>query len=137
MEIGGNKKNRTKYTLDKYVTNSSNNIFYDNLQENQFDLIVAENCINYLTEEEILKIKKSLKKDGVFVANTFNSAPKFRIRENEFVYSSDGFVNHYLFINEEKVIYHKFFNRDEKYYNKLGFNAELYGNNSILLTYKK
>ena len=136
LEVGGNNKNRTKYCLDKYVK-TQNSISYSDLKENQFDLIVIENAINYLSEEEILKLQFSLKKDGLLVANTFNSSPEYRIRENEFVYADNKFVNHYLLLDEEKVVYHKFFNRDAKYYEHLNFEIEKYGNNSLFLTYKK
>lgn len=137
LEVGGNSKNRTKFVLDKYAKKSSNSISYDDLQDNKFDLIVAENCINYLSEDEIIRLKKSLKKDGLFVANTFNSSPDFRIRDNEFVYSDNLNVNHYLCINEETVIYHNFFNRDINYYQLIGFDVKNYSNNSLLITYKK
>ena len=136
LEVGGNKNHRTKYVLDKYVSNGGNCISYDDLENKKFDLIVIENAMNYITTDEIKKLQKALSKNGLLIANTFNSSPSFRIRDNEFVFSDGEYVNHYLFINEEKIIYHKFFDRDKNYYQSMGFEVKEYGKNSLMLKYK-
>lgn len=134
LEIGGNKNADTKYVLDKFVkVPNAINITLDDLDEMKFDLIVIRNAINYIPEEDLLKIKNALKHGGEFIANSFNSSPDFRLRENEGIYVSNNEVNHFLIKNEENVIYHKFYNRSAKDYEKLGFKTKQYGKNSILV----
>jgi len=139
LDIGGNKGTEVLklwaeigdkcYFLDPFMKKPDwyheQIIWYDlfNLKY-KFDIIVAKNSLNYLTETELKIIPKVLKKGGTFIANTFihpkeinrkftNS--KTGIKGTEKTIFKKGKIYHYLHVGNN-VIEHSFFYYD---FNKL------------------
>jgi len=86
----------------------------------KFNIIVAKNSLNYLTESELKIIPKVLKKGGTFIANTFihpreidreftNS--KTGVKGREKTIFKKGKIYHYLHVGDN-VIEHSFFHYD-------------------------
>lgn len=134
LDIGGNKGtevlNSNKiyyetYFLDPYMKKPDwyqKQIIWHDLFDlkYKFDIIVAKNSLNYLTENELRIIPKVLKKDGVFIANTFIHPREI---DREFVNSKTGVkgrektifkkgkIYHYLHVGNN-IIEHSFFHYD-------------------------
>ena len=98
LDIGGNidgtdvLKGTKCYFLDPYVNKP--NWCYEKINWNdllnkkyKFDIIVAKNSLNYLTERELKIIPESLKTYGTFIANTFIYPKEI---DREFVNSKTG-----------------------------------------------
>jgi len=92
--------------------------------EYKFDIIVAKNSLNYLTEDELKIIPRVLKPGGTFIANTFihpreidreftNS--KTGVTGREKTIFKKGKIYHYLHIGDN-IIEHSFYYYD---FNKL------------------
>lgn len=139
LEVGGNKACVCKYNLDPNMPHTGYNINYDELKVlgEAFDFILIRNSINYLSEDEINTVIKSLKPGGKLIANSFKQAPKLKVTDNEVAALSDDKVNHYLIIGDQ-IYNHTFFARTVEFYTELGFNVTVLPNNkSILLEYNK
>lgn len=139
LDVGCNTDTTSEYVLDPYVkVDGATNLTYDSDCKEQFRLITLKNCINYLSASEIKKLISWLKPGGMLLANSFASAPIFRVRGNEAIYLDANTVHHYKIKSEEEVYYHTFNKVDTDLLLKLGFNIGSYSNNkSILITYKK
>lgn len=138
VEIGGNKHSKADFVYDPYITESDSAklISKDYLLTHEFDLIVCKNSLNYLTEEEINMTIERLGFGGIFIANTFDGAPSFKVTDNEIVFADTMFVYHYL-IFEGHIYFHIFYNRNAEWYEKKGFKIEKYGTNSLIVSIKK
>jgi len=138
LEVGGNTNVATKYSLDPFVeSKTAINITYADLEHKKFDVIICKNAINYLTKDEIEKLKNALGDNGIFIANTFNHISKNSTRDNEVVHFDGDKINHYLIMKNDDIILHQFYFYDEKFFRNLGFNTKLYNDGrSILLSYK-
>jgi hypothetical protein len=134
LEVGGNKRVSAKYALDPYVkAEDAINITYDDLEKMKFDFITCRNAINYLTEDEIKKLTKSLSSDGVFVANTFSSINENSTRDNEAVYYDGNVVNHYLIKDNDEIIHHQFYYYDGDFFKRLGFEVRFYNDGKSMM----
>lgn len=138
LEIGGNKYSTTKYVYDPCVSDFGNAvpIGKDDFESARFSIVACKNSINYLTRETIETAINSLNDDGVFIANTFDGAPPFKVSDREIVFTLDGTVHHFLIFNG-RIYYHTFYNRTAEWYEKLGFTVEKYGKNSLLVSFHK
>lgn len=141
LEVGGNSTCRCKYNLDPNMRGRGV-ISYDDLDNMEFDVVVARNSINYLSADELMKVMKSLKPDGVFIANGFAKAPEFRIRKYDdgkaevVVCHYDGrketdVVDHFLIL-DDTICRHTFYARGASDYEMFGFDVERDGS-SILI----
>lgn len=139
LEVGGNNKVSTKYSLDPFVkADKAINITYDDLENKKFELIVCQNAINYLTVEEIKKLIDSLRNDGVFIANTFKNLVWNSNRDNEVTYFDGEKINHLLVKENDDILHHQFYYYGEKFFVDLGFEVELYNDDkSMLVKYTK
>lgn len=139
LEIGGNTSTTCKYNLDPNIPDLPNNLTYEQLKgmRGKFDFIVCRNSISYLTIKEIEIAMEVLKPGGVMVANTFMSPPReYKITENELAFRHGDEIIHYLIVDDQ-IYEHRFFARKAIEYQAMGFNAQLYGPTSVLLTYTK
>lgn len=141
LEVGCNKKTSAGYFLDPNIKtiDGSKKITYEVLKEQKykFKLIVLKNCINYLSEDELLLLKKSLVSGGEMIANTFLDNPEHRVKEYENhdiegVYSDEQVIHHYLVKSEEEVYYHTFHKTNIEFLENLGFKLIKYGTNSVI-----
>lgn len=141
LEVGGNTACRCKYNLDPNMQ-APNVLSYDDLDGRKFDIIVARNSINYLSEEEIVKVMATLKEGGTFIANGFANAPEVKISQDDDNHQELALqrydkekgalmIDHYLFIGDE-IYAHSFYARGEADYLRLGFEVERDGNSIII-----
>jgi len=133
LDIGGNKGTEVLnsqhrynlYFLDPFMKKPS--WYHEQIKwqdvfdiKHKFDIIIAKNSFNYLTETELKAIPKVLKKGGIFIANTFihpreidreftNS--KTGITGREKTVFKKGKIYHYLHVGDS-VIEHSFFHYD-------------------------
>ena len=138
-EIGGNTApKRTTYSIDPFVKGSDFDTCLSAAKKlsGKLDLIVAEDSINYLTDEEIAAAESMLKHGGELLANTFSDAPEYSVRDNEGSWSDGVKIHHYLMIDENNVIVHEFYNRKKQDWKKLGF-LDTTRYKSMDLTYKR
>jgi len=134
LSVGGNIRVSAKYSLDPFVKDEDAiNITYDDLDTMEFDFITCENAINYLTEDEIKKVIKSVAPGGVFLANTFSNIKINSTRDNEVVYYDGNFVNHYLITDNDDIIHHQFYYYDENFFRKLGFEVNFYNEGKSMI----
>lgn len=138
LELGGNHYSTTKYVFDPFISKSdtAEMISLSFLESHKFDLIVCKNSINYLSESRINMALDSLAEGSMFIANTFDGAPKLKITENEVAFSNGMVVYHYL-VHDGHLYFHKFDDRNAEWYEKRGFTVEKYGKNSLIVSVKK
>lgn len=118
----------------------------------QFDLIVARGSINYLSTEELHKIKDMLVPGGIFIANTFIKCPSGVWSERPYLNvagekgiersrydESEGSVKHELIPEHGDPITHSFFYYSPGDYEKIfpGIQIILHKANSGILVFKK
>lgn len=130
LDIGGNiegtkiLKGTKAYFLDPFIKDIPtwyfSKINWKEITKVKFDIIVAKNSFNYLTENEIKLIPKILNKNGVFIANTFIYAreinrefknTKTGLKGIEKTKYKNGKIYHYLHIGDN-IIEHSFFYYD-------------------------
>lgn len=135
LEIGGNKYSNAEYVYDPYVNEygKASPVSLDFIKSKKFAVIACKNAINYLDEDLINMAIASLDKNGVFIANTFDGAPPFKVTEDEIVFSDDSLVYHFL-IHDGHVYFHTFWNRNAEWYENKGFIVEKYGRNSLIVS---
>ena len=140
LDIGGNIHPAGNYLLDTgVIVDGVHNITYDYLRNNErkFDLVVIKNAINYLTKEELILAKNSIKDGGHFLANTFITTPNVKVCKGEVAFST-GFGNekivHHFLMNGDDIYYHTFYGRERDFYEKLGFKVTTYGRNSAFIS---
>lgn len=136
LEVGCNEFACTKYAYDPYV-NAKNaiNLSWDEVTKMWFALVVAKNCVNYLTAEELRTL---VERTDRFVANTFLKAPEEKITADEAAVlipdSSGERVSHTLRLKDDSIIRHGFWARSKEDYESIGLTVTPYGKNSALLT---
>lgn len=136
LDIGANKgtetlketesyKHAKLYFLDPFINKPEwyhKKISWEELfkTKQKFDIIIAKNSLNYLTEKELSLIPKILKDNGTFIANTFIHPKEIN---REFINSKTGTkgrektvfkrgkIYHYLHINGN-IIEHSFYYYD-------------------------
>lgn len=139
MEVGGNSTCRCKYNLDPNM-HGSDVLSYADLDGRKFDIIVARNSINYLSEEELAKVMSSLKDDGMFIANGFANAKevtkriypygknkelnKMELAIKQFDQEKNAMMIHHFLILDDDIYEHSFYARGEEDYRRLGFEVE-------------
>lgn len=138
LEIGCNRKSCAKYAYDPFVqAENAINLDWQEVMNKHFDLVIAKNCINYMSKEEMAQL---IKNTDHFVANTFLKAPEEKvvpgIEASITNHLSDkvSIVEHTLRLPDDTIMRHAFFARTEEDYLELGFHVEKYGRNSALLT---
>ena len=136
LEVGCNKSACTKYAYDPYVkAKNAINLTWDEVAKMRFDLIVAKNCVNYLS---IRDLESLLSVTDRFVANTFLQAPEEKITADEAAVLISGFseerVSHTLRLKDDSVIRHGFWAWGKEDYEGIGLTVTPYGKNSALLT---
>jgi len=116
---------------------------------NQYDLIIARGSINYLTVEQLSKLKELLSPNGVLIANTFLNAPSKDWSEREAINMNGekGIERSRLNGNiiEHQIIFSNYKHEHTFYYYSLDdyqkvwgeIKAENYAKNSSLIFFKK
>jgi hypothetical protein len=111
----------------------------------QYDLIIARGSINYLTLEQMSKLKNLMSPSSLFVANTFLKAPSSEWSEREVtnIHEEKGIERFRLIENviEHEIIFskykhlHTFFYYPIKKYKEIWENLEIvnYSKNSSLI----
>ncbi len=137
--------------LDPFISKKpewiNEHINWDNNKE--YDLIVARGSINYLTVEQLHKIKAMLTPNGVFVANTFLNAPSQEWSEREAInmHGEKGIersrlvgnvIEHQIIFPKYKHLHTFFYYSLEDYKKALGtIKTDNYAKNSSLIILKK
>jgi len=114
--------------LDPYVadTDFTNQINWDS--PNKYDLIIARGSINYLSEEEYLKLGEFLKEGGELIFNTFLRRPQDKQVSGltlegepteEFISVKNDEIFHALKVNGEFITSHIIFYRTLDFFYKL------------------
>lgn len=139
LDVGCNTRTNAEYVLDPNVeVEGKFNLTYDDYCPEHFELITLKNCINYLTNGQLDELITWLKSGGVMIANSFVSAPNYRVKDNEATYLADGIVNHYYMVSEQEVYHHTFKDTHIEMLRNKGFTIEEYNNGrSILIRYTK
>lgn len=173
LDIGGGKngtfKNDKWYNIDKFyfldpnITVAPDHytlVSWDDIKDENFDLIVARGCLNYLTPKKLKEIKKNIKLNGMFIGNSFllpttinreytiNGIPagiekstydKVEVNVKESGYATTyykpewkGIIHHELIPFEGKKIEHDFY-----YYDIYQFISFFKPNNITLEVYGK
>lgn len=140
LEVGGNSTCRLKYNLDPNMEGETI-VTYDDLSTMRFDLVVARNSINYLSEEELGRVLNALGEGGRFIANGFAEAPSESIRCEEGRREvavkrfdeglSAEVIDHFLIV-DDAIYAHTFYARGEKEYRALGFDVERKGSSIVI-----
>jgi hypothetical protein len=111
----------------------------------QYDLIIARGSINYLTIEQMIKLKNLMSPSSLLVANTFLNAPSSEWFEREVtnIHNEKGIERSRLVGNiiEHEIIFpkykhlHNFFYYPIERYKKVWENLEIvnYSKNSSLI----
>ena len=139
-----NRPELTVYFHDPFVEKPE---WQKNPSENQkFQAIVARGCINYLTLEEISKLKDKMQSGGYLIFNSFEKKPEpyektFIDQKGEIclekAYCEGKVVHHFIEKHEERIV-HKFFHYTlDEYEKALGqIKVERYGKNSVIIVFK-
>lgn len=140
LEVGGNSTCRLKYNLDPNMEGETI-VTYDDLSTMRFDLVVARNSINYLSERELFKVLNALGEGGRFIANGFAEAPLESIRCEEGRREvavkrfdsglSADVIDHFLIVDDQ-IYAHTFYARGEEEYRALGFDVERKGSSIVI-----
>lgn len=136
LEVGCNEFACTKYAYDPYVkAKNAINLSWDEVTKMWFALVVAKNCVNYLTAE---KLRTLVERTDRFVANTFLKAPVEKVTDEEAAVLVPGAtekeVLHTLRLKDDSIARHKFWARSKEDYEAVGLTVTPYGKNSALLT---
>lgn len=139
LELGGNRRPIGTHSYDPFVKPVEESkavwVTMDEVLSQDWDLVIANNSVNYLSLKELGRI---LKHTDVFMANTFVELPGYfeQITENEYavVDPTTGLVHHGLRMPDDTVYHHVFYNHSVKAYEELGLNTKRYKLNSMLVT---
>ena len=136
LEVGCNEFACTKYAYDPYVeAKNAINLSWDEVTKMWFALVVAKNCVNYLTAE---KLRTLVERTDRFVANTFLKAPVEKVTDEEAAVLVPGATEreilHTLRLKDDSIARHKFWARSKEDYEAVGLTVTPYGKNSALLT---
>lgn len=135
LEVGANKRSCCKYAYDPLVrAENAVNVDMAFINDHEFELVVVKNAINYLDKETIRSL---LRRTTHFVANTFLTAPKEKITDQEAavkVQMEDGvYMLHGLRLKDDRLVQHEFYAYEQRDYEDLGLKVQPYGRNSALL----
>ena len=135
LELGGNEHPIGNYSYDPFVRPLSSDVVYVTMEDvlsQEWDLVIANNSVNYLSIKELTEILKHTK---AFMANTFAQPPYEKITENEYaVFDPDTkLIHHGLLLSNDQVLRHTFYGYSVLDYEKLGLKCEYYGKNSVIV----
>jgi hypothetical protein len=114
----------------------------------KYDLIIARGSINYLTIEQLEKLKSMMSANAILIANTFLTAPDKNWTEREVINVTEekgieksrlvGKIIEHEIIFPTYTINHNFFYYSLEDYNKIFTKLEIetYGKNSSLIFFK-
>lgn len=135
LELGGNEHPIGNYSYDPFVRPLSSDVVYVTMEDvlsQEWDLVIANNSVNYLSIKELTEILKHTK---AFMANTFAQPPYEKITENEYaVFDPDTkLIHHGLRLSDDQVLRHTFYGYSVLDYEKLGLKCEYHGKNSVIV----
>lgn len=132
LEVGGNVNATGRYAYDPFAAAAhAENITWEEVKKDRFDLVFARNAVNYLTRDEIETL---LQRTDHFIANTFLVPPEEKVTDIEAAVRHEDKILHYLRLPDDIVLAHRFFAYDEGFWNSLGLTVTPYGKNSALIS---
>ena len=132
LEVGGNVNATGRYAYDPFAAAAhAENITWEEVKKDRFDLVFARNAVNYLTRDEIETL---LQRTDHFIANTFLVPPEEKVTDIEVAVRHEDKILHYLRLPDDIVLAHSFFAYDERFWNSLGLTVTPYGKNSALIS---
>lgn len=134
--------------LDPFINLKPNwmnkQISWNNIPKNYYDILVLRGSINYLSIEQLISCKNSLKYNGILIANTFLKEPSENWRERkvknlkgeEGIEKSrlfNGKVQHQI-IFDDYFVEHEFYYYSKEKYMKIfdQIKFEEYGNSTLI-----